>query len=320
MKSKTVFSGAVVLLSVLLLLSPSCKKQAFFAEGEASITITAGASSIDLNQNVLISIVGFNQDGSLLWDGTRVELTIENGTLEINTVELEDGRGSVMAMGDVEKGEMKITARSGTVVAEPNPLVVTVGESREVSQITANVSPSVLPYTGGRSQITARFFDANFDPIPDLNVVLETTAGTLSSGGAPLITDSSGKIIDYLQTTREATVTIYAGEKTKEVQVTLESEPDPNQQPLANFTYSPTEPISEETIYFNASESDDLDGYISNYSWDFGDGNTGRGKRLTHSYDIEGLQYKTYSVTLTVTDDQGAQNSLSKTVTVYSKN
>jgi PKD repeat protein len=46
----------------------------------------------------------------------------------------------------------------------------------------------------------------------------------------------------------------------------------PNVSPKANFTYKPELPIVKETITFN-DLSIDLDGYIVNWTWNFGDGN-----------------------------------------------
>ncbi|GAG84872.1 unnamed protein product, partial [marine sediment metagenome] len=39
---------------------------------------------------------------------------------------------------------------------------------------------------------------------------------------------------------------------------------------------------------FNASNSFDLDGNITDYSWDFGDGTTGSGEITIHTYTSNG--------------------------------
>lgn len=53
---------------------------------------------------------------------------------------------------------------------------------------------------------------------------------------------------------------------------------------------------------FDGSASSDADGSIVSYQWNFGDNGTGSGAVLTHTYSVAGE----YSVSLTVTDDQGA--------------
>ncbi|RJS81043.1 PKD domain-containing protein, partial [Methanophagales archaeon] len=88
--------------------------------------------------------------------------------------------------------------------------------------------------------------------------------------------------------------------------------PEENQPPTASFTYSPQNPVVGEEITFDASSSTDPDGSIVSYEWDFGDGNTGSGKIVTHSYPSAG----DYTVTLTVTDDKGAKDSTTKEIKV----
>jgi len=89
-----------------------------------------------------------------------------------------------------------------------------------------------------------------------------------------------------------------------------------NTLPVANFIYTPLNPVVNQTITFNASSSYDPDGTIVSYEWDFGDGNITNTTHeiLNHSYSEAG----SYEVTLTVTDDKGATNSTTKIITVYS--
>jgi PKD repeat protein/pimeloyl-ACP methyl ester carboxylesterase len=85
-----------------------------------------------------------------------------------------------------------------------------------------------------------------------------------------------------------------------------------NQPPVASFMYSPEKPLVGEQITFDASSSYDPDGTIVKYEWDFGDGNSAEGKVVTHAYTEVG----NYTVNLTVTDNDGLTNSLSKVVEV----
>src|SRR5207247_7178867 len=64
------------------------------------------------------------------------------------------------------------------------------------------------------------------------------------------------------------------------------------------------------------STSSDPDGSISAYSWTFGDGATSTAQNPSHTYAAGG----TYTVTLAVTDNQGATASTSKSVTVTAPN
>ncbi|GJQ62206.1 MAG: hypothetical protein SCALA702_12590 [Melioribacteraceae bacterium] len=64
-----------------------------------------------------------------------------------------------------------------------------------------------------------------------------------------------------------------------------------------------------EQIAFSAEKSYDPDGEIIDYSWDFGDGNTGNGISVNHTYQSPG----TYEVKLTISDESGVKNSIDTT-------
>ena len=88
-----------------------------------------------------------------------------------------------------------------------------------------------------------------------------------------------------------------------------------NRAPVASFTESAEVVDTEETISFDASDSSDPDGTIVSYLWDFGDGTTGSGVSVQHAYSQDG----TYTVTLTVTDDDGATDTTEATKTVLNR-
>ena len=71
--------------------------------------------------------------------------------------------------------------------------------------------------------------------------------------------------------------------------------------PIARFTHSPERGKPPLVVTFDASESEDPDGSIMNYSWDFGDGGTGNGQKVVHAFNRKG----TYKVVLTVLDNSG---------------
>lgn len=84
--------------------------------------------------------------------------------------------------------------------------------------------------------------------------------------------------------------------------------------PFAMFTYEPEYPGVNQTVTFDASLSSDLKGNITNYRWDFGDGNTSdtTGKKVTHSYAKTGE----VSVKLTLMNNSAGVNSTWKKVFV----
>jgi serine protease len=63
---------------------------------------------------------------------------------------------------------------------------------------------------------------------------------------------------------------------------------------------------------FDGSSSSDSDGTIASYSWDFGDNSNGTNSTTSHTYSNAG----TFSVSLTVTDNESATSSYTEHVTV----
>ncbi|HEX3299679.1 MAG TPA: PKD domain-containing protein [Actinomycetota bacterium] len=78
----------------------------------------------------------------------------------------------------------------------------------------------------------------------------------------------------------------------------------------------PTSSINDKTVTFTAVASDS-DGTIASVSWDFGDGTTGTGTTVTHTYP----GYATYTVANTVVDNGGSSaNNTASTCHVTTNN
>jgi len=85
-----------------------------------------------------------------------------------------------------------------------------------------------------------------------------------------------------------------------------------SRHPVASFTYSPIDPYVGETVGFDGSASYDPDGTIVGYLWSFGDGDTASGVTASHVYAAGG----TYTVALTVIDNEGLDFTATANVTV----
>ncbi len=110
------------------------------------------------------------------------------------------------------------------------------------------------------------------------------------------------------------TVTDNDGAMATASQVITVSAPD-NIAPTVSFTATPDSGEEPLTVVLNATSSSDADGTITAYDWDFGDGSPhGTGSVVTHTYSTAG----SYVVVLTVTDDEGAENSAARTIDVSS--
>jgi VCBS repeat-containing protein len=84
-----------------------------------------------------------------------------------------------------------------------------------------------------------------------------------------------------------------------------------NDPPIASFNFEPINPETQETVFFNSTSSD-IDGVISNYTWDFGDGNKSYKQKTTHQY----TDNDSYLITLNVTDNNGETDTIQKTILV----
>jgi len=84
--------------------------------------------------------------------------------------------------------------------------------------------------------------------------------------------------------------------------------------PTAAFNFSPSSVSAKSAVLFDASASLPGNGSaaIVGYAWTFGDGGSGSGKSVSHTFGDPG----TFNVTLTVTNDRGLTASNTQAVTV----
>jgi len=99
--------------------------------------------------------------------------------------------------------------------------------------------------------------------------------------------------------------------ETEDYTVAIEDDPGTPDGPDAVFSYEPSTPETEETVQFT-DESVSGDGEIEGWSWEFGDGVTSTEQDPTHAYSEEG----TYTVELTVTDDNDLSDTATDTIMV----
>ena len=184
---------------------------------------------------------------------------------------------------------------------------------------------------------TGTIGEAENEP-PMIDAALSTfnaEVGEPISYDASASTDSDGQIVSYLWDfgdgststtvsgtyaysaagtyTITATVTDDQGatdQATGEVEIVDSA----NQAPVAVINASTTNAEVGESITFDGSQSSDPDGEIVAYLWNFGDGVEGINETETYAYSAPGL----YSVTLSVTDENGAVGQTTTPVNVFS--
>ena len=82
--------------------------------------------------------------------------------------------------------------------------------------------------------------------------------------------------------------------------------------PTANINVVTANPVAASPVTFDGSASTDSDGQVTGYAWKFGDGTTGTGVSPQHSFGGAG----TYTVELTVTDNQGLTASVQRQISI----
>jgi PKD repeat protein len=214
------------------------------------------------------------------------------------------------------------------------------GPSTFATDLAIQATPDTLLWDGAsQSSISVDARGPNGQPVRGLSIrvdmVLEgvfADFGTLSARTIVTGDDGRARVI-YTAPPRPAdggsgtvlTLTFtpigtdYRGSATRQVDIRLIPPGvirPPNNAPVPAFTFSPRDPQAFQTIFFDASTTQDEGvqcGSRCSYTWSFGDGSSGSGIQVEHDYRAAG----SYQVTPRVTDDRGqsAQTSQSLTVT-----
>jgi len=148
-------------------------------------------------------------------------------------------------------------------------------------------------------------FDASASYDPDGTIVsYEWDFGDGSQGSGKTISHTfyqKGTILVVLKVTDNSMRTAIAA---REIHVAW--------QPAADFTSRVLVSNAPWILVFDASASYDPYGTIVAYQWDFGDGSSGSGRSIVHSFSKPG----TYTVTLTIINDLGYSTEVSKAVKI----
>ncbi|WP_461170385.1 PKD domain-containing protein [Arthrobacter sp. Z1-15] len=187
------------------------------------------------------------------------------------------------------------------------------------------VTLTVTDDAGARATATATVVTSGANALPQA-AFTATAQGLAASFDGGMSADSDGQITGYRwdfgdgttgtgataahtyaaagsYTVRLAVADNRDGEGTATQTVTVA-----NAAPTAQFESS----ASGLDAMFDAAGSRDVDGTISSYTWDFGDGAAGSGATSGHAYRAPG----TYTVTLTVTDNLDAKATVRADLTV----
>lgn len=199
------------------------------------------------------------------------------------------------------------------------------GPSEFALSVTLTASPDQLPRDGrSQSVVTVTVRDASGNPVvgqrlsvtPSIGSVSQREIVTGSDGRASFVfTAPSASTVGAAATIQVVPVGDNADNAVARTVSILLTGTSNRTAPSPAFTFTPAEPEANVAVRFDASTTTDegaacLD--ACSYSWNFGDGSTGFGRIVTHTFRAG----RTFTVTLTVTDAAGSSASTAQAVEV----
>ena len=132
--------------------------------------------------------------------------------------------------------------------------------------------------------------------------------------GSPVKTGATASHIYGLAGTYLATLTVEDSEGMTDsatIFINVIESDAPNEKPTAIISAGSIQCEPSLSVLYDGSQSSDPDGSIVEYDWNFGDGTSGTGPIIQHTYSY----LATYTVSLQVTDNQGETATATREIT-----
>ena len=250
----------------------------------------ADANNTQDDLNIISNKLGYSVDDHGNSISNATELVIEsNGTVNVTNPENDPENLNTSNKGIIETSDdldvFSFTTSGG--------------------QVTINIIPSWAAYNVGLHR------GSNLDIKAVLYDNLGGTLGTYSISNDTYVSISenlgTGTYFISIEGEGSSNYNDYASIGQYFISGTIEGVVPANENPVASFTAD----ITDRTVTFTDSSTDN-DGTIASWSWDFGDGNTSTQQNPVHTYGSD----NDFSVSLTVTDNLGAINSITQLVSI----
>jgi hypothetical protein len=288
--------------------------EAFSADDSLSVVVSGAVDPCASNQPPVAN-AGPDKSGrtcdTINFSGSGS--TDPNGNGTIQTYHWNFGNGQSATGLNVSHQYTTAGARTVTLTVTDN-----CGVARQDTAIVT-IAANQLPVANAgpdRSSVPGQSvaFSAAGSSDPDGTIVSYAWSfGDSQSGSGASVNHTYASVGVYTAT---LTVTDDCGatkQDTARITVVDPCSPDINSPPVANAGGNRTANTGQ-SLSFSGAASSDADGTIVNYAWNFGDNQTASGSSVSHAWASAG----TFNVTLTVTDNCGAQHSTGVQVVVSS--
>ena len=195
--------------------------------------------------------------------------------------------------------KLTVTDNGGLKDTIDSSIYVTQNETPTINSVAISGPAQINEGSGAQYILTAIYSDGNSSEVTGF-------AGWNDDSSYASINSNGYLTASPVGSDQSCTITASYEGRSDTHNVTIENIP-PNNSPAVDFSYV----TSRKKVAFN-DRSTDSDGTIVSWLWDFGDGTYNIMQNPEHKYS----KFGNYSVTLTVTDNEGVSNSISKMVSI----
>jgi PKD repeat protein len=199
---------------------------------------------------------------------------------------------------------VRLTARDAQGLSDTKTSTITIAPAPPGN------TPPTAGFTHSCNAAACTFISTSTDVAPG---TIATYAWTFGDGATADVNNPAHSYTVTTRTDLTVTLTVTDNEGASDVEtqtVTVDPVPPVNTPPTAGFTHA----CNAGACTFVSTSTDAAPGKIVAYAWTFGDGATADVNNPAHSYSITAPT--DFTVTLTVTDNQGATDVEAQTITV----
>ena len=301
--------------------NPSLVRATSVSEGDffAGYTTFFNAGTIDNTAGRIINIYDLIVGpGNVTGAGSLVTINFTarstSGTSALTLYDVRLTNESAYLSSSVVSGGVTVTGGSSPPPVTPPPDNPPAGENTPPNAPLKPVGPTLVE-AGTLYSYTSSAVDPEGDQV---RLRFDWGDGSLSAWSGLVVSNMSVSVSHAWTNISNYPVRVIAQDESglnsswSETLTVMISQVESEGFPPVGSFHVPGNASVNHSMVFDASGSFDPDGTIVSYVWDFGDGITGVGAVVVHTYETPGE----YTVTLTVTDNAGLNYSYDQMVSI----